>query len=307
VLDHLLLTLQNILLPVFLQIGLGFLLKKLIRFKVDGLVNVQFYLVIPSLLFVSMYNMAASNSIFGQIILHALALVAILYLLSLLTARLLKVTQSKKSAMVNNVCLYNSGNFGIPLVQLLYGTNPLAMSVQMIIMMVSAIMTNTLGIYSANRGNKNFAKAIFDIFKVPMVYSVLLAFLLRGLQVPVWPPVWKALESLGQALVPIALITLGAQLAETRLTWKWLDLLPTIFLRLVVSPLIAFLLVRVLGLQGVAAQVAIIAAASPTAINAVLLAIKYDNEPAFASEVVFLSTVLSALTVALTINLVGYL
>lgn len=302
--DHLLLTLQNILLPVFLQIGLGFLLKKLLNFKVDALVNIQFYLIIPALLFVSMYSMTASNSIFGQILLHTLALVAILYLLSLLAARLFKFSQSKKSAMVNCVCLYNSGNFSIPLVQLLFGTNPLAMSVQMIIMMVTNILTNTLGIYSANRGSKNYAKAIVDIFKVPMVYSVLLAFLLRGLQVPVWPPVWTALESLGQALVPIALITLGAQLAETHLTWKWLDLLPTIFLRLIISPLIAFLLVCALGLQGVAAQVAIIAAAAPTAVNAVLLAIKYDNEPAFASEAVFISTVLSAITVALTINLV---
>jgi len=307
VIDHLLLTLQNILLPIFLQIGLGFLLKKLIRFKVDSLVNIQFYLIIPALLFVSMYEMAANNNIFGQILLHTLALVAILYLLSLLAARILKVPQSKKSAMVNCVCLYNSGNFGIPLVQLLYVANPLAMSIQMLIMMVTNILTNTLGICSANRGSKNFAKAILDIFKVPMVYSVLLAFLLRGLQVPVWPPVWTALESLGQALVPIALITLGAQLAETRLTWKWLDLLPTLFLRLIASQLIAFLLVRVLGLQGVAAQVAIIAAAAPTGVNAVLLAIKYDNEPAFASEVVFVSTVLSALTVALTINLVGNL
>lgn len=303
--DNFLMTLRDILLPIFIQIGLGFLLKKLIDFKVDALVNIQFYLIIPALLFVSMYGMVASSSLFWLVLLLTLVLVAILYLLSLLTARLLKFPQSKKSAMINCVCLYNSGNFGIPLVQLLYAANPLAMSVQMIIMMISSILTNTLGIYSANRGSKNFAKAILDIFKVPMIYSVLLAFLFRGLQIGIWPPVWTALDSLGNALVPIALITLGAQLAETRLSWKWLELLPALLLRLVISPVIAYLLVLLFGIQGVAASVIMIAAAAPTAVNAVLLSIKYNNEPAFASEVVFLSTILSSLTVAATINLVG--
>ena len=305
--QNFLLTLQNILLPIFIQIGLGFALKKLIVFNVAALVNVQFYLVIPSLLFVSMYGMTASISLFWQILLLTLLLVAILYMLSLIIARLLKFPQSKKSAMVNCVFLYNSGNFGIPLVQLLYGTNPLAMSVQMITMMVSSILTNTLGIYSANRGSKNFAKAILDIFKVPMIYSVLLAFLFKGLQVSIWPPIWTALDTMGQALVPIALVTLGAQLAETRLSWKWLNLLPTILLRLAVSPVIAYLLVLMFGIKGVAASVIVIAAAAPTAVNAVLLSIKYDNEPAFASEAVFLTTVLSSLTVAAAINLFGNL
>jgi predicted permease len=167
------LTLQNIVLPLFLQIAAGFLLKKLLKFSIEPLVNIQFYLIIPALLFTSMYEMVAGTGLFWMIILHAFLLVALLHLIGLLVARILKYPAARTGAMLNSICLYNSGNFGIPLVQMLYNANPLAMSIQMIVMMSSNILTNTLGIYNANRSSKSFPQTLLSIFKVPMIYTEL--------------------------------------------------------------------------------------------------------------------------------------
>ncbi len=300
-------TIINVLLPIFIQVTLGFILKKLTGFQVAPLVKIQFYLIIPALLFVTMYEMPISGSLFGLIILHTLLLIFVLFLLSLGLSRLLGYSKSMSSAMINCVCLYNSGNFGIPLVSILFSSNPLALSVQMIIVMITNIMTNTLGIFNANRGKKGLLKALLAVVKVPMLFSIIVAFILKGLSIPVWTPVWLALDSLGKAMVPIALITLGAQLAQTSLSFKWLKVLPTLVLRLLASPVIALALTYLLGLDGLVARVLIIASAAPVAVNAVLIAIQYKNEPEFSSEAVFLSTILSSVTVATIIQLTGLL
>ncbi len=56
-----------------------------------------------------------------------------------------------------------------------------------------------------------------------------------------------------------------------------------------------------ISMDGIAAQVILICSGAPTAINTVLLAIEFKNEPEYASQTVFFSTAFSALTVPIVI------
>ena len=51
-------------------------------------------------------------------------------------------------AMINSVSLYNS-EYGLPLIEVLYQGNPLAMTVQIFIMLMQNILTNTLGFHAS--------------------------------------------------------------------------------------------------------------------------------------------------------------
>lgn len=294
----------NIILPIFIQIFLGFGLKKFINFSISTLVHMQIYLFTPALLFVKMYSSQVNKDIFIQIALQTTILFALLYFISFFTSKISNKSKGEQSAFTNSVCLYNSGNFCIPLIELLYH-NPFAQSVQIITMMVQSIITNTVGIYCATAGNKTAKEGIIEMLKVPMIYAVILAMLFREFNVPVATPITNALESLGNGMVPLALITLGAQLAETKYSFKIPKVYLSNFIRLIVSPLIAYMLVLILGLKGVAAEVAVIASSAPTAVNSMLLAIRYDNEQNFASQAVFLSTVFSPITVSVVVFLVS--
>jgi len=57
----------------------------------------------------------------------------------------------------------------------------------------------------------------------------------------------------------------------------------------------------IFGFTGVIAQVLIIGAAAPTAVNSVLLALEFKGDAGYASETVFLTTLLCLITVTLTI------
>lgn len=295
--------LTHIVLPVFIQIFLGFVIKRLVNFNNKTLADIQFYIIIPALLFDSMYNTDINRNIALQTVLHSVLIFLVLYGLSLVLAKLFGYTRSTTSAFTNSVCLYNSGNFCLPLVQLLYN-NPVATSIQVIIITVQSIVTNTIGIYSISAGKKNIRDGLMEVVKVPMIYCIVLALALKEFGVPVWEPVLSATHSLGSAMVPVALISLGAQLADTTYTFKMPKVYLSNFLRLIISPIFALLLVWALDMQGMAAQIVVISAAAPTAVNSVLLAIKYDSEPDFASQTVFMSTIISVATVSFVIYLV---
>ena len=296
--------LTNIILPIFIQILLGYGVKKVINFSISTLAQIQFYLIIPALLFVKMYDTKLNKDIAIKISLHSIILFILLYILSYIICKIFKYNKSSSSAFTNSICLYNSGNYCLPLIQLLFN-NPLALSVQILIMTVQNVVTNTVGIYSISSGNKSAKEGLLEILKVPMIYSIILALTLRGVNIKIWSPIWNALDSLGSAMVPIALISLGAQLAETKCNLKIPKIYFSNFLRLIISPALAYVLVLFLGLKGIAAEVAIISSAAPTAVNSVLLAIQYDSEPEFASQAVFVSTILSPITVAFVVFLVS--
>lgn len=292
----------NVIIPIFLQIAAGFILQKKFNLNINTLSKVQMFLLTPSLLFTKIYSSELKSSIFVSIMLFCMTIFVLLYFLSWSIGKIFKFKRSQISAFINSVTLYNSGNYCIPLIQLLYKSS-YALSVQIIIMMTQSVLTNTFGIFNSNRGNKNVKHALISTLKMPVAYIVILAISIRSLHISVWSPILSSMDILGSGLVPLALVTLGAQLANTKFSFK----LPRVYvsnsMRLLVSPFIAYILTLVMGLHGVVGQVLVICAAAPTAVNSVLIALEYDNEPDYAAQAIFTSTVFSSFTVTLVIYL----
>lgn len=292
----------NILLPIFFQIFAGFFMQKYFKLSINTLSKIQFYIIMPALLFTQIFKANIERSTVFMVVFCSLSIFFVLLIISILTAKILRYSKSISSSFINSVSYYNSGNYTIPLLQLLYN-NPIALSVQIIIMVVQSLLISTVGIMTSNAANKSLGKSILETLKAPIMYSIVIALILRFFNIEVWKPLWNSAEILAQALVPLALLTLGAQLAETNINLKSKKIYLSNFLRLAVSPLIAWGLTSILNLHGLVAQVIMIVAAAPTAVNTVILAIEYDNEPDFSSQTVFSSTVLSAVTVSVVIYL----
>jgi predicted permease len=105
-------------------------------------------------------------------------------------------------------------------------------------------------------------------------------------------------------MLSIALLTLGAQLGQGGISLQHRrELWVTIGTRLLLGPLLAFLLINAMGLQGLLARVLFISSAFPTAVATVLFGIEYQKEPVFGADVVFITTLLSAVSVTAAISL----
>ena len=135
------------------------------------------------------------------------------------------------------------------------------------------------------------------MFKLPMIYVLIAAWTMRALHLFPPQPLTTAVHWLSDALVPVAVTTLGAQMAGLQVPRLNAALLLSLGLRLIVAPILGFAVVQLMGLHGTLAQSLTLSTAFPTAVNSALLALEFDNEPEFAAAAVFYSTLFSVVTV----------
>ncbi|MCZ0754976.1 AEC family transporter [Anoxybacillus sp. J5B_2022] len=287
----------EVILPLFFLIGTGAFLHRLFHFDMNTLSKVTTYFLLPAVGFVNVYesNMA-SGILFGVLsflVLQNGALIAI----SAIMAKWLKLDRSLAATFQNTIVLNNSGNFGIPVSQLVFRHEPLGLSIQIVVTIFQNFLTNTYGVFKFISANENGGKIAVEFLKNPIIYALVLGLVFRSLHVPIPSFIWNPLEHIAAAFLAMALLTLGAQMAYIDLKRMPALLFLTVFGRLMLSPIIALVIIFTLHLKGVTAQALFIASAYPCSRNTALYALEYGHHPDYAAQAVFLSTLLSPVTV----------
>jgi predicted permease len=298
----------EIILPIFLLIGLGYLVQKRIGFDLRSLTRLNFWIFVPSFLFVRIYSSTLSGDQLLKIFSHFALLFSAQFAIGWYLAPLFGAGDRLRRAMTASILFYNSGNYGIPAARLAFPSG-IGEQVQAITIMFQNISNFTIGLalHAGGREGGNWKKTLQAVFHLPMIYTLCAAWIFRGFHIPLPDPVHHALDWLADGLVPIALVTLGAQMASLKSHQLGFPLLAALFLRLCIGPVLGFAFVKLLGFQDQAlAQAVVVSTSFPTAVNSALLAMEYDNEPDFAASVVFYSTLISSVTVSVVIYLVKH-
>ncbi|WP_337098333.1 AEC family transporter [Paenibacillus sp. YIM B09110] len=304
---HILLT--NVL-PMGIMIGLGIIIQRAFSLDIKTLSKLNFYLFSPAIMFDLLYKTEISAKVIYQVLAFFVVFMAAQYIIVEAVVRARGYKPSMKSAMRNSVLFYNSANYGIPLNQLAFSGNERTLAIQVLIMMMQSLVPNTYGIYNVNAHKADMRAIMKTILSMPIIYIIPLAFLLRGLHVPIPGPIATPIDYLSKAFIGTALITLGVQLGN--MEWKIsrslaIDVSISGVLRLVAGPLLAWLIVWTMGLikpmelDKLMAAALIVSSAVPTSLSSVLLAVEFDNEAEFASQSVFVSTLISMITVTVVI------
>ena len=203
---------------------------------------------------------------------------------------------------------YNSGNIGIPLITLIFSSAPFlingktpylatALTAQVVVLIVQNISSNTIGFFNAGKGTMRWQDSVKSILKMPTIYMIPLAFILKALPFRLEnTAIWPGLIYIKDGMISFALITLGAQLAKTKLSFTNIDVYISNFIRLLGGPFFAFFILKVIGITGITAQTLVISSAIPTAVNTALIAVERNNHADFASLAVMTSTLLSSIT-----------
>lgn len=304
--------LSHNIIPIFILIGLGFLLSKKFDLHIFSLSKLMFYLFVPSFIFVNLYTTELKLNML-KVLLCGVLLLITNDLISRIVAKIRNYDIGLTNAFKNSIMFNNSGNIGVSLITLIYGSAPFvidgttpylneAITAQIMILVLQNISVNTLGFFNAGRASSSVADSLKTIFTMPSIYAIPLALILKSLQLDITPtPFWPTLVYLKNGLVPMALITLGVQLSKTNFDLKNVDVHLSVFIKLILGPLMSLIYIHLLGLTGVVAQAVFIAHAVPTAVNTALIAVEYDSCSDFASQAVMLSTLFSAITLTLAI------
>jgi malate permease and related proteins len=294
----------QVVLPIFVLIGIGSLLQTLFKLDLYTLTKINFYFITPATVFISMYESKMSLALLGNVALFYFLYALILYLAGSLVARRRHFSKGMKAAFNNSLLLDNSGNYGLPVNQLAFQGSPLASSVQALIMSFQSLLTFTYGVLSIQGAKSNglYRESLKGFLKMPVPYALVLGLIWHLAALPVPAFVYQPLLYGNKSLVAIALLTLGAQIVKYPLRLGRLDIYLSVALRLLLAPVIGFLLILLLGLKGIPAQALLLASGMPVGINTAILAEEYQNEPDFAAQTILVSTILNVITITALIT-----
>lgn len=306
-------------LPVLLLAAAGYVIQKTLTLDMPTLARLNLHLVVPALIFFSVVNARITGAQVATVVLFSLCLMAAMSALALGSGKLFGVPRDMRSALLLTAVFFNAGNFGLPLQDLAFrafGLSEEAMAIQAFIVIVQNVATFTLGVFvaAAGRRESHWRGNLLAMAKFPPIYALLLG--LAALQARRWlgaaapdvahalDPFWQAVVYAKNALIAVALVTLGAQLALVKFRGgARRPVVLGVMLRLLAGPAAALALIYLFGIHGFLAQVLLIGSAAPTAVNALLLCLQFENHPEIVAKTVFFTTVLSPLTVTLVILL----
>jgi predicted permease len=200
----------------------------------------------------------------------------------------------------------NSGNYGLSVSRFAFGD--IGFQYAVIGYLVQAILSQTLAVYLASSGTTGHRTALGKVFRLPLIYAVLIALGLRLVGVRLDESngslaigLFRGLRLLADAALPILLVILGTQLAQRQPVTADGLLATAIVLRLLVSIPLAYGIGSLLGLSGLPLYVGTIQAAMPTAVNMIVLAVEFDAWPEFVSNGVVLTTIGSLISLTVLI------
>ncbi|WPK12807.1 AEC family transporter [Lysinibacillus louembei] len=292
----------NIVTPILVLLFIGGILQKKFSFNLKAMSQLITYCFMPAAVLLNLYETAVQLSLIGQVALFILFFIGSQMLLSHLIAKLLRLPKQEAAVFKNSVVLINSGNYGIPVAQMIFATQPIGVAIQVIMVIFQNVTTYTYGLYNLISTAKSGKEILKDFFKMPIIYALILGILLNMLHIPIPQPLYIPLNYVAEGFVAVALITLGAQISQIEMRAMFNKVIfISCFTRLIVGPALALLVIFALGLDGVVAQSLLIASAFPTSRNSSSLALEYDVESDTAAQTVLFSTIVSCLTVTVVI------
>lgn len=287
-------TFANNLLPIMLIAAAGYVLGKTLTVDSRTIGRIVFYIFSPLLVFNLMVTSQLNLQQALTTVEYTIAVIVIMGTIAFILGKLFRLERAHLLAVILTVAFGNTGNYGLPLVKFAFGDEALA--VASIFYVTTTILFNTVGVVIASLGHLDLKSAILGVFKLPILYAVAVALIIKGFGIQIPLPLSRTIEIAANGAIPAMIILLGLEL--TRIEWTH-SLRATglgVAAKLLIGPLIGLLLASLFGLQGHTRQGSVIEAAMPAAVATTVVATEYNLEPSLVTAIVFLGTIFSPLT-----------
>jgi predicted permease len=308
----------NAILPILGIAVVGYLLARTTDVDVGPINTLGLYVLVPALAF---HSIATTDLGGGAVARIGVGVVAYSLLMIVLAWGVGKATGESGpllGALMLAAAFPNSGFVGIPLSEFAFGE--VGRTTAVLYLTVQNLVVYTLGVYIASRGSDRSATdAVTEIFRLPLLYAVLAGVAVRafGLVPAADTAAMQTVGLVGDASIPVMLLVLGIQLAETDVRAVSRSVTPTA-LKLGVAPVLGAGLALALGFADpTVAKVFVLECATPAAVIPLALTIEYADDvtvdgitaPEYLSTTIFTTTVASVavLTVLVAVLQAGLL
>ncbi|EKO3376355.1 AEC family transporter [Vibrio fluvialis] len=277
----------SILFPVMALVCVGYAIGRWLKpdFRPINRINMDTFL--PALVFSSLATMPLDTA---QLPLIYASLIAVL-IPGILMIPICKLGGWNFKAWAPLHMFRNSGNLAIPLFTYTFGETALSSAV--LLFVVSACLHISLGLALLSKGG-----SFRQIFTAPVFIATVVAMLFNLSGTPVWKPLYEATALLGQAAVPVMLLSLGSQMTNIRLAGLRVGLISTA--QSLTTGAVAFALIYFfIPLPTMQLQMMVLFTMLPPAVMNYLFAERFHIEPTNVASMVLFGNFLCLFTLPL--------
>ena len=284
---------------IALFIGLGLVFRRIKAFpdQTAQVLNMfALYVALPAVILLKVPQLEFSS----EMIVPALvpwAMLALSSVLVLVAGKRFRWSRETTGVLLLIVPIGNTSFMGVPMVNAFFGENGIPYLIiydQIGTMFIFAVYGSIVLAMFGREGSVNIAEVARRALLFPPTLALFVGLLLRFWSYP--DPVVNGLQDLSGMLTPLVMTAIGFQL---RIRLSPAVLRPLGFglaIKLIIAPLVALLGCRLLGLNSLAADIAIFEAGMPPMVTAGALAIAAGMLPELAAALVSLGMALAFVT-----------
>ena len=204
------------------------------------------------------------------------------------------VREERKNVMSYGMICSNSSFIGLPVAESLYGSMGVLYTSLFQIPVRFTMWTAGLALFTDVDRKSAFKK----LAKHPCIIAIFVGFILMLLPISLPEVMLSTISSISKCTTPMSMFVIGAILADADIkTMFSKDVLYFTFLRLVGLPLFIWLVLKPFHLNSLLVSVCVIMSGMPAGSTTSILADQYGGDSMFASQMTFVSTLLSIVTI----------
>lgn len=287
------LTVLEIVAPVFLLAGIGFIwVKHGAEYRVQFVTQIAMTLSVPCLIFVSLMQTKITPQLLAEI---SLATVVTYLGIGCIGFFALKAAGMAQRTFLPPILFGNTGNVGLPLAYFAFGDVGLGYAI--VVFAIMAIMSFTFGVWLVSGGG-DIGKAV----KEPLVPATLLGgvFMIMGWQTPTF--LTNSLELIGQMAIPLMLITLGVAVARLQ-PGRVPQAIIFCVGKLALCTAAGWAAGWYFDLEPIAFGILILQVTTPVAVTSYLLAEKYGADSQSVAGLVVVSSLISVVSLPILLTI----
>ncbi|MBF0566897.1 MAG: AEC family transporter [Nitrospirae bacterium] len=221
--------------------------------------------------------------------------------------RVLHLNQSQKGALIIGAAFGNTTYLGLPVIVEVFGQKA-AKYVLYYDLMAATPLIWIVGVQIANLygGKKGISlnESAKTLLSLPPIWGIVIGMALQFFHVPLPAFVLKAIQLLGDLVVPLMIFSIGLALRVPRVGHAYVAV-PAVVVKLLLCPLAAFFCAKWMGIGGVALGSCVIEGATPTMVLSLLIAARFNLDVPLSAFLILVTTALSFFTLPAAIYLAG--
>lgn len=284
--------------PVFILIGVGYLLKRLKLYDNDvlkKLIGLTFKVFLSTMIFNNLYHTTIKEALNIPVMLFAAGYVLSIFLISMFIVPRFEKSNPKRGVMVQ--CIFRSNNLmlGIPIITALCGADNvgiMTMVIAVVVPLYNGLSVVAMEIFSEEKVHPK--RIIIGILKNPFVAASLLGIIAMITDLKLPYIIEKPMGDIAGAAIPLALILLGGYIDFKSVKGSVRNIVIGVTGRLLIVPAVFLGLAILLGFRGPELITLMGTICAPTATTSFIMAQQMGGDADLAAHLVVFSTLFSA-------------